>query len=628
MGEKVLMLKNENIICISSIDWDFIWQGHQEIMSSFAKNGNRVLFIENTGVRSPGIRDVSRLRKRLQNWLKSTKGFRVERENIFVFSPMVLPFPYSKLARWINGRLLLEPLRRWAKAMSFRTPIIWTFLPTSTANDIIDEFYYRKLLVYYNIADFNALTDHPKMLKASEEELMKKCDVIFAQGSEIADKCMKFNPNVAIFPFGVNTEVFDEYLASKSHPEPSDLKGIPRPIVGYVGGIHKHVDTDILAHLARSHPEWSIVLVGPKQIDAAILESLPNVRMLGKRDFRDLPAYIDRFDVCTVPYVVSEYTNTVYPTKLNEYYIMGKPVVSTALPEVVSINAKSGDLTYIASDRDDFVKKIERSLAEDCDRLRVARRDLARSNSWQDRIARMNLLMEEAIERRKDIGPANWQERFLQLYKKTRHGALKLALAALALYLLVFYTPVIWMAAGPLKIYDKPGKADAIVVLGGGIGESGKAGQGHEERVLYSVELYKNGLAGHILYSSGYVHVFNETQVMKALAISLGVPSEAIMVEDRVSNTYDSVLSAAATARANGWSRIMLLSSPYNMLRASRVFKKHGRDIKVLYVPIPSSSFYSHNVSGIFTRKISAEQIAGIAHEYIGLLYYYWKGWI
>ena len=62
------MLKNENIICISSIDWDFIWQGHQEIMSIFAKNSNRVLFIENTGVRPPGIRDIPRIKKRIKNY--------------------------------------------------------------------------------------------------------------------------------------------------------------------------------------------------------------------------------------------------------------------------------------------------------------------------------------------------------------------------------------------------------------------------------------------------------------------------------------------------------------------------------------------------------------------------------
>ena len=45
------MLKDQNILCISSIDWDFIWQGHQQIMSMLAANGNKVLFVENTGVR-------------------------------------------------------------------------------------------------------------------------------------------------------------------------------------------------------------------------------------------------------------------------------------------------------------------------------------------------------------------------------------------------------------------------------------------------------------------------------------------------------------------------------------------------------------------------------------------------
>jgi hypothetical protein len=69
------MLKNNDIICISSIDWDFIWQGHQEIMSAFAANGNRVLFIENTGVRSPGIRDISRIGKRFSNYFKGVKAY-------------------------------------------------------------------------------------------------------------------------------------------------------------------------------------------------------------------------------------------------------------------------------------------------------------------------------------------------------------------------------------------------------------------------------------------------------------------------------------------------------------------------------------------------------------------------
>src|SRR5438093_4460499 len=95
-----------DILCISSIDWDFIWQGHQEIMSTLAAEGHRVLFLENTGVRAPKVRDLPRVRQRIRNWWRGTKGFREERPNLFVYSPLVFPFPYSRVARWAN-RLLL-----------------------------------------------------------------------------------------------------------------------------------------------------------------------------------------------------------------------------------------------------------------------------------------------------------------------------------------------------------------------------------------------------------------------------------------------------------------------------------------------------------------------------------------
>ncbi|MBI4378214.1 MAG: hypothetical protein HY578_03850, partial [Nitrospinae bacterium] len=189
------MLKNENIICISSIDWDFIWQGHQEIMSTFAENGNRVLFIENTGVRTPTIYDMPRLRKRIINWFKTTKGFRKEIENLYIYSPISLPFPYSRVARWINKYLLLIPIKRWIKAMEFYEPIIWTFLPTGTAIDIIDDID-EKLVVYYCIADFEKLVDKPEKVARTERILIRKCDVIFAQGETLKGKCRKFNNNV------------------------------------------------------------------------------------------------------------------------------------------------------------------------------------------------------------------------------------------------------------------------------------------------------------------------------------------------------------------------------------------------------------------------------------------------
>ncbi len=52
------MLKGKDVVIISSIEWGSLWQGAQEIASRLGEAGNRVLYIENVGIRSPGLRDV------------------------------------------------------------------------------------------------------------------------------------------------------------------------------------------------------------------------------------------------------------------------------------------------------------------------------------------------------------------------------------------------------------------------------------------------------------------------------------------------------------------------------------------------------------------------------------------
>ncbi|MFP5379539.1 MAG: hypothetical protein ACLGHP_07290, partial [Vicinamibacteria bacterium] len=145
-------MRRPDIVCISSIDWDFIWQGHQEIMSRLAAEGHRVLFVENTGVRPPRLSDLPRLRHRLANWRKGTKGFREERPNLFVQSPLVLPLPYSRVARWVNRHVMVRSLNRWMRAIGFSRPIVWTFLPTPLVREVIADLE-PALTIYYCIDD-------------------------------------------------------------------------------------------------------------------------------------------------------------------------------------------------------------------------------------------------------------------------------------------------------------------------------------------------------------------------------------------------------------------------------------------------------------------------------------------
>ena len=149
------MLRGHDILCISSLDWAEHWQIHHELMSRFAAEGNRVLYIENTGVRRPRVSDISRIRQRVWNWWHSTKGFRAERENLFVYSPLFLPFPYSRIANWINRRLLFRALGRWMQATGFARPIVWTFLPTPLARSLIEQIS-PVATIYYCADDFSS----------------------------------------------------------------------------------------------------------------------------------------------------------------------------------------------------------------------------------------------------------------------------------------------------------------------------------------------------------------------------------------------------------------------------------------------------------------------------------------
>ena len=623
------MLKNENIICISSIDWDFIWQGHQEIMSSFARNGNRVLFIENTGIRSPKLEDVQRLKKRIVSWFKSIKGFRKEMENLYVYSPVILPFPYSRVARFINKYLLIRSIKRWMRVMGFSNPIIWTFLPTGTALDIINNIE-GKLLIYYCIANFYELADNPKKVKKTEDELIKRCDLIFAQGKVIQEKCKRLNDNVYIFPFGVNMKAFEDFQQS-SYNVPSGMEDIRRPIIGYIGGIHKHIDFDLLKFISQNNPEWSIALVGPIQTNTHEIGNFKNIFLLGKKEFKELPYYINEFDVCIIPYLKSGYTATVYPTKLNEYHALGKPVVSTDLPEVKAFNNNNGGVVYIGKDYEDFSKNIVNALKEDGDGKKMERITAAEKNGWQNRIEEMSVIINKIIEDKRGRGEVGWERILVGIYNSARRRVVKVSFSILFLYYLIFYSPIIWYMAEPLKIIQQPKKVDAIVVFGGGAGESGVAGQGYEERVTYAVDLFKKGYAEHIIFSSGYTNIMKEPDVMKALAISLGVPADDIIVETNSSNTYQNVLNVKGILSEKGWDKILLVSSPYHIRRVSLVFNRNAKEIDVVYTPTPRSQFYDYDINSkgsSFFKKTTLKQLQGFNHEYLGIIYYWWKGYV
>lgn len=398
------MITGKDIIIIASIEWDALWQGSQEIAERLAKAGNKVLYLENMGVRSPTWKDKSRIATRAKSLVRFSlaKGVRQVTTNLYVCSPLVLP-PFGQRRRRKLNRLLLTRILRIANSLGMSNLILWTFLPTDTALDLIGLFRARSgaTVIYHCTADFSQLTHRVALLQQSERKLLQLSDLVFVTCRQLAERCAPWNDNVHIFPNGVSSELFNNGNGLPKLPAASVLPSLPGPIIGYIGGLHRFVDFDLLTAMARLRPEWSWVFVGPIQTPVKELAQFTNVHLLGQQPHRDLGKFLHSFDVCIVPYIKSSATKTVVPTKVNEYLAAGKPVVSTELLTICDFNKEHDVLLTAPSNPDNFLHAIDDSLRLPVDAKTVAHRiDVAKLNDWQAQLENMSFLINQVVRKK------------------------------------------------------------------------------------------------------------------------------------------------------------------------------------------------------------------------------------
>jgi glycosyltransferase involved in cell wall biosynthesis len=362
------VVTGRDVVVLSSVDWGPLWQAHQEFATRLADGGNRVVFVENTGVRAPGKADARRVLARLRRWAGAaySGGLREVAPNLHVCAPLTLPPFGSRLRRAMNRRVFLPLIRRALRRLGIRDPLVITYLPTDTARDLLEMLRTpESVAVYYCAADFTVLTPHAAEIERSERETIESVDLVFAVCPELVRRCSRWSRDVHLFPPSVDLAKFSMRARPAAMP--------PGPVIGYVGGLHRHVDVRLVADMARLRPEWSWVFVGPLQRPCEELSGLANVHLLDARPHAELPSLIAGFDVCLIPYLLTETTVTIAPTKVNEYLAMGKPVVSTDLPALRELGPHEG-VVVAEPEPEAFLAGIEEALATASDMVAAARR--------------------------------------------------------------------------------------------------------------------------------------------------------------------------------------------------------------------------------------------------------------
>ncbi|HYG69018.1 MAG TPA: glycosyltransferase family 1 protein [Anaeromyxobacteraceae bacterium] len=343
-----------DLVCLSHLRWNFVFQRPQHLMTRFALE-RRVFFVEEP-VESEGLPRLSLRRV--------SEGVTVATPHL----PAGIPDPEA-IQRDLLDALLAEH--------AVARPVLWYYTPMALG---YSRHVAASTVVYDCMDELSAFANAPPALLDRERELFGRAHVVFTGGHTLYEAKRGHHRNVHPFPSSVDVAFFAR--ARNGLAEPADQAALPRPRLGFFGVVDERMDRELLAAVARSRPDWQLVVIGPVvKIPPSSLPHAPNLHWLGQRPYEALPAYVGGWDVALMPFALNEATRFISPTKTPEYLAAGRPVVSTPIRDVVRPYGERS-LVRIADGPEAFVHAIEGALSGERREWRAEVDALLATTSW------------------------------------------------------------------------------------------------------------------------------------------------------------------------------------------------------------------------------------------------------
>lgn len=374
--EEARVAPQYDLVCLSHLRWDFVYQRPQHLMSRCARE-RRVFFVEEPlfdeaqahleiSCRSQGLwvavphlpkgmteEEAIVLQAAMMDELLIRYG--IERYVLWYYTPMALPF---------TGQL--EPLA----------------------------------IVYDCMDELSTFNQAPPVMRQREAELLVYADLVFTGGQSLYEAKKALHRHVYAFPSSVDTPHF--LCARQPLADPPDQAALPRPRLGFYGVLDERLDLALLREVADAQPDWHLVIVGPvatPKFDPALLPKRENIHYLGSKAYAELPAYLAGWDVAIMPFARNASTRFISPTKTLEYLAGGKPVVSTSIRDVVSPYGEQG-LVSIADTPGDFIEAVRLAMSSHDPGHLCQVDSFLSQTSWNATWARMRELIDELVAER------------------------------------------------------------------------------------------------------------------------------------------------------------------------------------------------------------------------------------
>lgn len=363
----------DGIICFGGEDWWYHNRGHYDMqMMSECSTVVPVLYINSLGMRTPRPSEGSMFITRLRRKLRSIRrGYVRINARYGVLSPITLP----GAAASVMGTIVRQQARSACEDLGISRPLIWVACPPAAS---IVRSWKRSALVYQRTDRFEEYPGvNADWIRRNDRWLKREADLTLFCSSSLWKQERESCRASALLDHGIDYERFA--TAANNKCEPDELRGVPRPHVGFVGGVDAHTfNADLFNDVASRMPQVTFVLVGAISLADGWLRA-PNVLCCGQKPYTRVADYMATCDVLIMPWNQNDWIAACNPVKLKEYLAVGKPIISTPFNE---LDAYRG-LVRTARNSDEFAAQIAAALCEPHDPSRG--RERVRQESWKSR---------------------------------------------------------------------------------------------------------------------------------------------------------------------------------------------------------------------------------------------------
>lgn len=246
---------------------------------------------------------------------------------------------------------------------------------------------YDYQLIYEFVDDFNEDLNGEEMYKVltdRHKKILKKEPIIVCTAQELFNKCVKEKVKYATI---ISNGVDYDHFKNDNQVIPDDLVQIRKDhkiLICYYGALAKWFDYELIKEVAKHNEDYGIVLLGQdydNTLENSGVLDIDNIYYLGKKNYNDLPAYGYNVDLFIIPFLINDITKATSPVKIFEYMAMGKPIITTALPE-----CKKYESVLFSNSTEEFIKNIEKgiTLIDNKKYLETLDRE-AKENTWSSK---------------------------------------------------------------------------------------------------------------------------------------------------------------------------------------------------------------------------------------------------